>query len=252
MFAPLSLDDEARSRVDRYLAPGDAKPFKYTKPMLIGVTGGTCCGKSQFCESIRADLPEFKVCVLNQNHFYRQDLPASEGCSPNYDKPDAFDTPRLVSTLKQLKSKQAVSVVDSLNPENPPTVIEDADVVFVRGIMVFYHQEVRDLFDIKIFIDVDSDARLSQRMLRDAEKGRELAQIVHYYLAYSKPGFEEYTLPTKIHADLIVPRGPDNTVARDLMFKYIQRQLRGHVRSPLPDRPSSPKMMVGREEISTL
>eukprot|EP00045_Choanoeca_perplexa_P002622 m.25619 g.25619 ORF g.25619 m.25619 type:complete len:108 (+) comp11614_c0_seq7:741-1064(+) len=89
-------------------------------------------------------------------------------------------------------------------------------------------------------------------VLRDVAKGRALAEIVNYYLAYSKPGFEEYTLHTKIHADLIVPRGPENSVARDLIFQWLQRQLRGDKRPPVPDRPSSPRMLVGRDEISTL
>merc|ERR1711876_42551 len=102
-------------------------------------------------------------------------------------------------------------------------LVYPSDVVLLEGILVFYHKEVRDMFDMKLFVDTDADARLSRRVLRDIEhRGRDLEHVLHQYTTLVKPAFEEFCLPTKKYADVIVPRGAENVVAIDLIKQHIQ------------------------------
>ncbi|VDK60652.1 unnamed protein product [Gongylonema pulchrum] len=115
-------------------------------------------------------------------------------------------------------------------------VIEPADVIIVEGILIFYDQELRNLFDMKLFVDADSDDRLARRVQRDTrERGRSLSQVLHQYLNLVKPAFEEFCLPTKKYADVVIPRGVDNEVAIDLILHHIHEILR----SPSPSSHSS-------------
>merc|ERR1711881_69379 len=106
---------------------------------------------------------------------------------------------------------------------NEFTAIHPSDVVLLEGILVFYYKEVRDLFDMKLFVDTDADTRLARRVLRDIEeRGRDLEHVLHQYTTLVKPAFEEFCIPTKKYADVIVPRGAENTVAIDLIKQHIQ------------------------------
>merc|ERR1719347_660050 len=103
------------------------------------------------------------------------------------------------------------------------TIIHPSDVVLLEGILVFYHKDVMDMFDMKLFVDTDADTRLARRVLRDIEdRGRDLEHVLHQYTTLVKPAFEEFCLPTKKHADVIIPRGADNTVAISLIKQHIQ------------------------------
>ncbi|XP_025769269.1 uridine-cytidine kinase 1 [Puma concolor] len=109
------------------------------------------------------------------------------------------------------------------------TVVYPADVVLFEGILVFYSQEVRDMFHLRLFVDTDSDVRLSRRVLRDVHRGRDLEQILTQYTTFVKPAFEEFCLPTKKYADVIIPRGVDNMVAINLIVQHIQDILSGDI-----------------------
>uniref|UniRef100_A0A8D0BE00 uridine/cytidine kinase n=1 Tax=Salvator merianae TaxID=96440 RepID=A0A8D0BE00_SALMN len=197
----------------------------HPRPFLIGVSGGTASGKSTVCEKImellgqnEVDHRQRKVVILSQDRFYKvltaeQKAKALKG-QYNFDHPDAFDNELMQTTLKNIVDGQTVEVptydfvTHSRLPET--TVVYPADVVLFEGILVFYNQDIRDMFHLRLFVDTDSDVRLSRRVLRDMKRGRDLEQILTQYTNFVKPAFEEFCLPTKKYADVIIPRGVDN------------------------------------------
>ncbi|KAJ3605379.1 hypothetical protein NHX12_027426 [Muraenolepis orangiensis] len=211
-------------------------------PFLIGVSGGTASGKSTVCAKImellgqnKVDHRQRKVAIVSQDSFYRvltpeQKAKAAKG-QYNFDHPDAFDNELMYKTLKEIAEGRVVDVptydfVTHSRLENKITFYP-ADVVLFEGILVFYTQKVRDMFHMKLFVDTDSDVRLSRRVLRDMTRGRDLEQILSQYTTFVKPAFEEFCLPTKKYADVIIPRGVDNMVAINLIVQHIQDILNG-------------------------
>ncbi|XP_014232428.2 probable uridine-cytidine kinase isoform X1 [Trichogramma pretiosum] len=207
-------------------------------PFLIGVSGGTASGKSTVCQRIMEKLgqvdkdhKERQVVCISQDSFYR-DLTPSEKIKAekgqfNFDHPDAFDNDLILQTLQDILAgkKCEIPVYDyktnSIIP-NQTTTIYPADVVLFEGILVFYFSNIRDLFHMKLFVDTNSDTRLERRVPRDVkERGRDLDYVLNQYLNFVKPAFEEFCLPTKKFADVIIPRGADNTVAIDLIVHHI-------------------------------
>ncbi|XP_076842440.1 uridine-cytidine kinase 1 [Brachyhypopomus gauderio] len=213
-------------------------------PFLIGVSGGTASGKSTVCAKImellgqnKVDHRQRKVAIVSQDSFYRvltpeQKTKALKG-QYNFDHPDAFDTELMYQTLKDIVEGRVVEVptYDFVTHSRLQEKIRvyPADVVLFEGILVFYTQEVRDMFHMKLFVDTDSDVRLSRRVLRDMRRGRDLEQILTQYTTFVKPAFEEFCLPTKKYADVIIPRGVDNMVAINLIVQHIQDILNGDI-----------------------
>ncbi|KAG2461540.1 UCK2A kinase, partial [Polypterus senegalus] len=227
------------------------------QPFLIGVAGGTASGKSSVCGKImellgqnEIDHHQRQVVILSQDSFYRvltaeQKAKALKG-QYNFDHPGAFDNELILKTLREImegktvqipvydfvthsrfKSDLLFSFDVSLLKEESVTVYP-ADVVLFEGILMFYSQEIRDLFQMKLFVDTDADTRLSRRVLRDiTERGRDLEQVLAQYITFVKPAFEEFCLPTKKYADVIIPRGADNLVAINLIVQHIQDILNG-------------------------
>ncbi|KAL7853305.1 hypothetical protein AOLI_G00201490 [Acnodon oligacanthus] len=214
------------------------------RPFLIGVSGGTASGKSTVCAKImellgqnKVDHRQRKVVIVSQDSFYRvltaeQKAKALKG-QYNFDHPDAFDTELMCQTLKDIVEGKVVEVptYDFVTHSRLQEKIRvyPADVVLFEGILVFYTQEVRDMFHMKLFVDTDSDVRLSRRVLRDMRRGRDLEQILTQYTTFVKPAFEEFCLPTKKYADVIIPRGVDNMVAINLIVQHIQDILSGDI-----------------------
>lgn len=214
------------------------------RPFLIGVSGGTASGKSTVCAKIMellgqnmVDHCQRKVTIVSQDSFYRiltpeQKAKALKG-QYNFDHPDAFDTELMCQTLKDIVEEKVVEVptYDFVTHSRMEEKIRvyPADVVLFEGILVFYTQEVRDMFQMKLFVDTDSDVRLSRRVLRDMRRGRDLEQILTQYTTFVKPAFEEFCLPTKKYADVIIPRGVDNMVAINLIVQHIQDILSGDI-----------------------
>ncbi|XP_056586797.1 uridine-cytidine kinase 1 isoform X1 [Triplophysa dalaica] len=195
------------------------------RPFLIGVSGGTASGKSTVCAKImemlgqnKVDHCQRKVAIVSQDSFYRVLTPEQKAKALkgqyNFDHPDAFDTEFMCRTLKDIVEGKVVEVptYDFVTHSRLEEKIRvyPADVVLFEGILVFYTQEVRDMFHMKLFVDTDSDVRLSRRVLRDMQRGRDLEQILSQYTTFVKPAFEEFCLPTKKYADVIIPRGVDN------------------------------------------
>ncbi|KAM4556984.1 uridine-cytidine kinase 2-B [Fundulus diaphanus] len=213
------------------------------QPFLIGVSGGTASGKSSVCERIVEKLGQNeienrqrRVAVLSQDSFYKELTPEQKAKALkgqfNFDHPDAFDNALIMQTLRQILQGETIQIpvydfVTHSRKEEFVTVYP-ADVVLVEGILMFYSQEIRDLFQMKLFVDTDADTRLSRRVLRDInERGRELEQVLSQYITFVKPAFEEFCLPTKKYADLIIPKGANNLVAINLIVQHIQDILNG-------------------------
>ncbi|XP_027622450.1 uridine-cytidine kinase 1 isoform X1 [Tupaia chinensis] len=200
--------------------------------------------QSTVCEKImellgqnEVDQRQRKLVILSQDRFYKvmtaeQKAKALKG-QYNFDHPDAFDNDLMHRTLKNIVEGKTVEVptydfvTHSRLPET--TVVYPADVVLFEGILVFYSQEIRDMFHLRLFVDTDSDVRLSRRVLRDVHRGRDLEQILSQYTTFVKPAFEEFCLPTKKYADVIIPRGVDNMVAINLIVQHIQDILNGDI-----------------------
>ncbi|KAI3369104.1 hypothetical protein L3Q82_026070 [Scortum barcoo] len=213
------------------------------QPFLIGVAGGTASGKSSVCSKImemlgqnEIDHHQRQVAILSQDSFYRvltaeQKAKALKG-QFNFDHPDAFDNDLIIATLWDIKEGKTVHIpvydfVSHSRKEETVTVYP-ADVVLFEGILMFYSQKIRDLFQMKLFVDTDADTRLSRRVLRDiSERGRDLESVLAQYITFVKPAFEEFCLPTKKYADVIIPRGADNLVAINLIVQHIQDILNG-------------------------
>ena len=199
--------------------------------MVIGIAGGTGSGKTTLTQSI---IKRFQghISVIYHDNYYKahDELPYQERAKLNYDHPDAFDTPLMIEQLKKLRAGESVlcPVYDyTVHNRSDKTVeIKPAKVIIVEGILIFHDTELRELMDIKIFVDTDADVRILRRILRDVEKrGRSLASVVDQYLTTVKPMHEQYVEPSKRHADIIVLDGGYNLVALDMIMQRIQ----GHV-----------------------
>ncbi|XP_019602907.2 uridine-cytidine kinase 2 isoform X2 [Rhinolophus sinicus] len=203
-----------------------------------------CAKIVQLLGQNEVDYRQKQVVILSQDSFYRvltaeQKAKALKG-QFNFDHPDAFDNELIFKTLKEITEGRTVQIpvydfVSHSRKEESVTVYP-ADVVLFEGILAFYSQEVRDLFHMKLFVDTDADTRLSRRVLRDiSERGRDLEQILSQYITFVKPAFEEFCLPTKKYADVIIPRGVDNLVAINLIVQHIQDILNGGLSKRQPN-----------------
>ena len=210
-------------------------------PFLIGVTGGSASGKTTVCQKIIEQLGGAglanhgkKVLILNQDSFYK-DLTQEEhrlaaSDEYNFDHPDSFDKELIIQSLRDLSHGKTIQVpiydFRTHKRKEEKTTIYPSDVILFEGILILYEPVFRDLLNLKIFVDVDSDVRLSRRILRDmSERGRTLESILKQYATFVKPCFEEFTLPTKKHADVIIPRGVENMVAINLIVQHISNLL---------------------------
>ena len=199
--------------------------------LLIGIAGGTGSGKSTLTENIKAEFGDDVTVILHDDYYKRHDeLTYEQRVKLNYDSPDAYDTDLMAHDLSLLKSgKPAVIPVYDYtiyNRTDRTVTVPPTKVILVEGILVLHNQELRDLFDIKVYVDADADVRIIRRIRRDmVERARSYDSIVTQYLETVKPMHELYVEPSKKSADFIVLRGGENTVALDL----ICRKIRDHI-----------------------
>ena len=196
------------------------------KTMIIGIAGGTGSGKTTLTEHLASHFGSDISVVHHDNYYKKQDRPFEERCKQNYDHPDAFDTQLMIEDLKKLKAGQTIHcpVYDySIHNRTDKTVeVRPTKVVIVEGILIFQNKELRDLMDIKIFVETDADVRILRRALRDVEqRGRSLESVITQYLTTVKPMHEQYVEPTRKFADIIVLEGGHNLVALDLIMQRI-------------------------------
>jgi len=202
------------------------------KPFIIGVSGGTASGKTSVCDIILKRLENKRVAIISQDSFYKSLSPENLANvhGYNFDHPDAFDWVLLEEVLSLLQSGKVARIptynFKSHTRGTEYTTLEFTEVILFEGILAFYMSGVRKYMDLKLFVDTDADTRLARRVIRDIKhRGRDLEGILEQYLRFVKPSFDEYIMPTKKYADVIIPRGPENTVAIDLIVKHIQVKL---------------------------
>ncbi|WP_072153062.1 uridine kinase [Weissella viridescens] len=203
--------------------------MKNSKPVIIGVTGGLGSGKTTVSEEIFNRLAGESMVMLPQDAYYndQSDMDMEARKAVNYDHPDAFDTALLIKQLKQLIGGETIERPTYNYAEynrSPETItIAPADIIIVEGILLFNNPELRDLLDIKIYVDTDDDIRFIRRMQRDVnERGRTIESVVNQYLATAKPMYHQFIEPTKRYADIILPEGGANKVG----INMIEAQLR--------------------------
>ena len=199
--------------------------------LVIGIAGGTASGKTTLMKNL---INEFggQVTVLSHDNYYKRhdDMPYEERCMLNYDEPAAFDTSLMVYHLDQLRHGHAIEcpVYDFTvhNRSDETLHIVPEPVIIVEGILIFENEELRNLMDIKIFVDTDADIRLCRRIKRDVNKrGRSLESVLTQYQQTVKPMHERYVEPSKKYADLVVPEGGKNLVALNMITGHIQHYL---------------------------
>lgn len=198
------------------------------KPIVIGVTGGSASGKTSVSRAIFDHFSGHSLLLLAQDAYYKKsDMPFSERKKINYDHPLAFDTPLLKDHLNRLIHRQAVDqpLYDyTIHNRSDRTVhLAPKDVIILEGILILDDAELRDMMDIKVFVDTDDDIRVIRRIKRDmVSRGRSLDSIINQYLKTVKPMYHQFVEPSKRYADLIVPEGGQNQVAIDLLVTKIK------------------------------
>ena len=202
-----------------------------TNTIFIGIAGGTGSGKTTLTEHIKKKFGD-EVSVLYHDNYYRDqsDVPFEIRCRQNYDHPDAFETDLMVRHIKALKAGIAIQCpVYSYTEHNRTTQTQEirpTAVVIVEGLLIFQNPELRDLMDIKIFVDTDADVRILRRILRDVkERGRTIESVVEQYLTTVKPMHEQFIEPSKRFADIIVLEGGHNLVALDMIMQRIAHHI---------------------------
>lgn len=202
-------------------------------PLIIGIAGGTASGKSALTAKVVAQLATDKSVSITQDSFYR-DLATDELARVdeyNFDVPAAFDFDQCERVLAALKRGEAGVripdydfVANARRPRRDDHVLRGVPrIVIFEGILALYDERLRRHMDIKVFVDADSDVRLARRIKRDiAVRGRSMESVLHQYERFVKPAFDEFVLPTKQFADVVVPRGAENRVAIDLLVQGIR------------------------------
>ncbi|MCT4628711.1 uridine kinase [Winogradskyella sp.] len=200
--------------------------------LIIGIAGGTGCGKTTVVNTILKELPEGQVGVISQDSYYKDTshLSFEERVKINFDHPRSIDFELLQQHLKELKEGKSVNQpVYSFvkhNRTGDVIVTKPRKVMIVEGILILSHKEIRDLFDIKIYVHADSDERLIRRLKRDiSERGRDIDEVLSRYQNTLKPMHQQFIEPMKEYADLIIPNNKYNTVAVDIVKTIINERL---------------------------
>lgn len=201
--------------------------------IIIGIAGGTGSGKTTVVNKILTGFPAGEVAVIPQDSYYKDSshIPMEERSKINFDEPNAIEWSLLVEHLKQLREGKTIQMptYSYLTCTRQPETVEVApsDVVIVEGILVLTEKQMRDMMDIKVFVDADADDRLIRVIARDCiERGRTPQMVIDRYQDVLKPMHSQYIEPCKQFADLIVPQGGSNIVAINILTDFIESRLR--------------------------
>lgn len=204
------------------------------KPFVIGIAGGTGSGKTTVARRIYDSLHLDSAVFLDHDSYYREldHLPMEERRRVNFDHPDSLDNDLLVAHLERLLAREAIDkpVYDfAAHTRAGSTVrVEPRDVILVEGILIFVDPRLRDLFDLKIFVDTEADVRFIRRMRRDLElRGRTVESVIEQYLGTVRPMHFEFVEPSKRYADVIIPRGGNNTPGIEVIAARVRERLGG-------------------------
>lgn len=207
-------------------------------PLIIGIAGGTGSGKTSVTNKILERLDSSRVAVIQHDSYYK-DLSTHGGKSAseiNFDHPDSLETDLLIRNLKQLKARHAIEEpmynFTTHRRLDAQRQVEPRDIIIIDGILIFVDSRLRELMDIKIFVDTDADERLIRRIRRDImERGRSIESVMEQYMRTVKPMHLEFVEPSKHWADIIIPRGSQNIVAIDMVVARIRLML--HEQAPV-------------------
>ncbi|WP_343768045.1 uridine kinase [Clostridium malenominatum] len=202
------------------------------KPVLIGITGGTGSGKSTIAKEIYKNFSEKCIAMIEQDSYYKDQshLTFEERITTNYDHPDAFDNELLVEHLNLLLKGEVINKpiydFEKHNRRAETIKVYPKDIVIVEGILVLEDMALRNMLDIKIFVDTDADVRIIRRLLRDMkERGRTVDSVITQYLEVVRPMHMQFVDPSKRYADIIIPEGGHNKVAIDVIVGNIKQLL---------------------------
>ncbi len=200
--------------------------------LIIGIAGGTGSGKTTVVHQIMNELPDTEVGIISQDSYYLEtnNLPYEERTKINFDHPRAIDFELLVQHLQELKRgntiNQPVYSFVTHNRTDDTVLTHPRKVMIVEGILILANPELREMFDIKIFVHADSDERLIRRLRRDiAERGRDMQEVLNRYQTTLKPMHQQFIEPTKAFADIIIPNDKYNTVAIDVVRAVINQRI---------------------------
>lgn len=200
---------------------------------IIGIAGGSGSGKTSVTNEIMNNLEGHSVALMEQDYYYKDQshLTFDQRLQTNYDHPFAFDNDLLIQNLKALQSGQSVEVPTydyTKHTRSDKTIaFQPKDVIIVEGIFALENKELRDMMDVKIFVDTDADLRILRRLIRDTEeRGRTMNSVIEQYLNVVRPMHNQFIEPTKKFADIIIPEGGSNKVAIDIMTTKIQALVR--------------------------
>ncbi|WP_059171229.1 uridine kinase [Bacillus sp. FJAT-27445] len=199
------------------------------KPVVIGVAGGSGSGKTSVTKAIFDSFKGHSILMIEQDYYYKDQssLPFEERLKTNYDHPLAFDNDLLIEHLKMLLSREPIEkpVYDyAIHTRSKEVIyVEPKDVIILEGILILEDERLRNLMDIKLFVDTDADIRILRRLQRDIkERGRTVESVVDQYVNVVRPMHNQFIEPSKRYADVIIPEGGHNHVAIDLMVTKIQ------------------------------
>ena len=203
--------------------------------LVIGIAGGSGSGKTTLMNNIVSRFSE-DITVLSHDSYYRRhdDMTYEERCQLNYDEPAALETELMVRHLDCLRNGEAIDcpVYDFTvhNRSDATQRIEPSRIIIVEGILIFENEALRDLMDIRIFVDTDADIRLCRRVKRDVNKrGRSLESVLTQYQETVKPMYEKYVEPSKKYAHILVPEGGKNTIAQEFIISLLEKHLGGRM-----------------------
>ncbi len=204
--------------------------------LVIGIAGGTGSGKTTVTNKILESLDRERVVVIQHDSYYR-DISTYRGMTPdkiNFDHPDSLETELLVRHLQELREGKSIDqpIYNFTTHQRLKETrrVESREIIFVDGILIFVEKRLRDLMDIKIFLDEDADERLIRRVRRDIlERGRSVDSVMNQYMSTVKPMHLQFVEPSKHWADIIIPRGAENTVAIDMVVTKIKSMSRQRV-----------------------
>ena len=201
------------------------------KICVVGVAGGSASGKTTIVNKIREYFGS-DIVVISHDSYYKahNDMPFSERCKLNYDHPESFETTKMAEDVRQLMAGNSIEmpIYDYTihNRSDETVLIEPRKVIIVEGILILENKELRDLMDVKVYVDTDADERLMRRIKRDMqERARSIDSILEQYSETVKPMHEEFVETSKKYADVIIPRGGENQAGINMLQEYLKRRL---------------------------